>query len=94
MPKNAMGLHRSKEFMKANPAAAPKLHHLRVTPMEHGGANVTHHASPSGPAYATHVFDEKQGEEMANHVMEHGGKLMDSEGGGDHYADEGEETEA
>lgn len=94
MPKNAMGLHRSKEFMKANPGARPKVQHLRITPGEHGGAKITHHASPSGPAFATHAFDEKQGEEMANHVLEHSGMPYDSEGGGDHYADEGQEVEA
>jgi hypothetical protein len=93
MPKNAMGLHRSKEFMKANPEKSPEVHHLRVIPSA-DGVKVTHHASPSAPAFASHSFGKDEGPELANHIMEHSGMPMDSEAGGEHYADEGEEAEA
>jgi hypothetical protein len=125
--RNAQGLVRSKEFMKASSSKAdfakekastssakapyapkpPKvesttgeLHHMKVFPAdEDGNVKVTHHLTgkDGGPVAApseTHAFDEKQGEEMTNHLMAHAGMPYDSEGGGDHYADEGEETHA
>lgn len=92
MPKNAQGLHRSTEFMKAHPEAAPKVHHFRVTPHSKG-MKVTHHASLSGPAFATHHFTKEEGPELADHLMEHSGAALSSEGGGEHYADEREERE-
>lgn len=89
--KNHMGLHRSPEFLKAHPEQAPKLHHMRVhMPNEDGEVKVTHHAGPAMAAMATHHL---KGEELAEHVMEHTGQAYDSEGGGEHYADEGEEVE-
>jgi hypothetical protein len=91
--KNAMGLQRSKEFMKSNPEKAPQLHHLRVTPHE-GGVKVTHHASPTAPPFATHQFGHGEGAELADHLMEHTGMSLDSEGGGEHYPDEDKEIQA
>lgn len=89
--KNMNGLHRSPEFMKAHPEQAPKLHHMRVHMAdEKGEVKVTHHAGPAMAPMATHSF---KGEELADHVMEHSGAALDSEGGGEHYADEGESTE-
>jgi hypothetical protein len=93
MPRNVMGQVRTKEFMKANPAHAPEVHHLRVTPTE-DGVRITHHASPTSPAFATHSFGKEEGDEMVKHLMEHSGMAEDSEGGGEHYADENEATEA
>jgi hypothetical protein len=77
--------------MKANPSAAPELHHMRVhMANEKGEVKVTHHAGPAQAAFATHHVP---GEELGEHVMEHAGVAMGSEGGGEHYADEGEATE-
>jgi hypothetical protein len=92
MPKNAMGLHRSEEFMKANPEKAPKLHHMRITPTE-SGARVTHHAGPTAPSFASHTFGKDEGDELASHIMEHAGNF-DSEGAGEDYGDKNEEVEA
>ena len=78
----------------------PDLHHMKVYPATKGGSvKVTHHLATDagGPVAApseTHVFEPHQGEEMVNHITEHSGMPYDSEGGGDHYADEGEEVEA
>lgn len=90
MPKNAQGLLRSKEFMKSHPEKAPKLHHMRVTPHEKG-VKVTHHATPTAPAFATHHFSYDEHKELADHLMEHAGAPLGSEGGGEHYEDEGDE---
>lgn len=92
MPKNAQGLLRSKEFMKAHPAAEPEVHHLRVTPHA-GGVKVTHHASANGPAFATHHFSKEEGPELADHIMQHAGAAMGSEGGEEDYPDEHQERE-
>ena len=95
--KNKHGMVRSKEFMKANAGKAAgegehgALHHMRVHPAnEKGEVKVTHHAGPETAPMATHHF---KGEELADHIMEHAGAAYDSEGGGEHYADEGEEVE-
>lgn len=90
--KNSHGLVRSPEFMKAHPEAAPKVHHLRVTP-HLKGVKVTHHTSLSGPAFATHHFSKEEGPELADHIMEHTGGALSSEGGGEDYADEHQERE-
>ena len=74
---------------------APELHHMRVHPANSKGVvKVTHHLGEVAAPSETHAFDEKQGEEMTAHLMQHSGMPYDSEGGGDHYADEGEEVEA
>jgi hypothetical protein len=92
--KNKNGLHRSPEFLKAHPeqkAGEPKLDHMRVHMAdENGEVKVTHHAGPNTAPMATHHV---KGEELAEHVMEHSGAAYGSEGGGEHYADEGEEVE-
>jgi hypothetical protein len=76
-------------------AEIPELHHMRVHPADGKGiVKITHHAGPTAAPSETHAFDEKQGEEMTNHLMAHSGMPYDSEGGGDHYADEGEEVHA
>ena len=92
MPRNNRGLIRSSEHMKANPGAAPALHHMRVHMADSDGAvKVTHHASPAAAPHAEHNL---KGDELANHIMEHSGAEYGSEGGGEHYSDEGDKTSA
>jgi len=89
--KNKMGLIRSSEHMRAHPEAAPELHHMRVhMANEKGEVKVTHHSGPNTAPMATHHL---KGDELGEHIMEHSGAGYDSEGGGEHYADEGEATE-
>lgn len=94
--RNAKGLLRSKEFMKNHAEQAPEkasgLHHLRVYPASvEGHVKVTHHAGADAKAHASHEFGPEQHDELAAHLMEHAGMPYDSEGGGEHYADEGDE---
>jgi len=80
---------------KKSEEKSTELHHMRVHPAdEHGTVKVTHHAGPVAAPHATHAFEEKEGEELVNHLMEHSGMAYGSEGGGEHYADEKEEVEA
>ena len=75
--KNATGLSRSKEFLKANPGQAPKVHHLRLTPHAEG-VKVTHHASAEAPPHATHQFGMDEGPELAEHIGKHTGVDMEN----------------
>ncbi len=102
--KNKFGMKRSAEFMKANAptkeeksieketkgeAPSKELHHLRIYPADKDGVvEVTHHLGEQEPATETHAFEEKDGEKLVNHILEHTGMAYGSEGGGEHYADE------
>ena len=69
---------RSSEFKRSKGAAASKplpLHHLRVIPHE-DGVTVTHHASMTAPAHATHEFGHGDGEKFMDHMDEHAGMAM------------------
>lgn len=68
---------------------APELHHMKVYPANAKGVvKVTHHIGPVAAPSESHAFDEHEGEQMVSHVLQHSGMPYDSEGGGDHYADE------
>ena len=92
--KNKFGLTRSKEVMKASAPTEKKessseLHHMRVYPAgEDGSVKITHHLGEQEPAHETFAFEDKEGEKLVNHILEHSGAPYGSEGGGEHYADE------
>jgi hypothetical protein len=55
----------------------PKLHHMRVHPMDaEGKIKVTHHASTHSEPVETHHFGHGEHEEMSQHIMEHSGMPM------------------
>lgn len=87
--------HEKKEPPAEKKSEEKELHHMRVYLADAKGVvKVTHHAGPVAAPHATHAFEEHEGEELANHILEHSGMPLGSEGGGEHYADEGEEVEA
>jgi hypothetical protein len=90
--KNSMGLHRSAEFLKANPKQAPQLDHMRIHPPDgEGMIKVTHHSGPDTRPHAVHQLDGKDA--LEDHLEQHMGPAYDSEGGGEHSAVDGEEAE-
>ncbi len=75
--KNAAGLSRSKEFLKAHAEQQPKIHHLRLHPHAEG-VKVTHHASAEAEPHATHNFSKSEGPELAEHIGKHTGIDMEN----------------
>lgn len=80
--KNASGLARSSEFLKANPEQAPKVHHLRIIPHA-DGVRVTHHAGAGAASHADHHFDHGDSEGLMSHIAQHTGFEHDGLAPGD-----------
>ena len=70
--RNAAGVVRSGEFLKAHPEQAPKLHHMRIMPHA-DGVRVTHHSSADGKLMADHHFSHGDGAGLLAHLQEHVG---------------------
>lgn len=70
--RNAGGLSRSAEYLKANPGQAPKVHHIRIMPHE-DGVRVTHHGSADGKSFADHHFSHGDGASLLAHISQHTG---------------------